>query len=100
MLENVRLKVEAFDYLQLPFDIKEGVVGRIEVQASRGDPRPLPLAALLPSDRRIAVQPTFLMRRLQCLSRSATIAPASPLLPGSGTVPVHGGLSGLGHEGV
>ena len=35
MLDNVRLKVDAFDYLQLPFDIKEGIVGRIEVQVSR-----------------------------------------------------------------
>ena len=32
VLDNVRLKVEAFDYLQLPFDIKEGIIGRIEVQ--------------------------------------------------------------------
>ena len=35
VLDNVRLKVDAFDYLQLPFDIKEGIVGRIEVQVSR-----------------------------------------------------------------
>ena len=34
VLDNVRLKVDAFDYLQLPFEIKEGIVGRIEVQAS------------------------------------------------------------------
>ena len=33
MLENVRLKVEAFEYLQLPFDITEGCIGRVEVQA-------------------------------------------------------------------
>ena len=37
VLENVRLKVEAFDYLQLPFNIKEGVVGRIQVQARSAD---------------------------------------------------------------
>ena len=33
MLENVRLKVEAFDYLQLPFVFTEGCIGRLEVQA-------------------------------------------------------------------
>jgi hypothetical protein len=33
VLENVRLKVEAFEYLQLPFDITEGCIGRVEVQA-------------------------------------------------------------------
>ncbi len=33
VLENVRLKVEAFDYLQLPFVITEGCIGRLEVQA-------------------------------------------------------------------
>ncbi len=32
MLENVRLKVEAFDYLQLPFVFTEGCIGRLEVQ--------------------------------------------------------------------
>jgi N-terminal region of Chorein or VPS13 len=31
-LQHVKLKVEAFDYLQLPVDIKEGVVGRLQVQ--------------------------------------------------------------------
>lgn len=31
-LQNVKLKTEAFDYLQLPFDVKEGVVGRLQVQ--------------------------------------------------------------------
>jgi len=31
-LKNVKLKVEAFDYLQLPFDVKEGVIGRCQVQ--------------------------------------------------------------------
>lgn len=32
VLENVRLKVEAFEYLQLPFNIKEGSIGRLEIQ--------------------------------------------------------------------
>jgi hypothetical protein len=32
VLENVRMKVEAFEYLQLPFNIKEGCIGRLEVQ--------------------------------------------------------------------
>ena len=32
VLENVRLKVEAFEYLQLPFNIREGCIGRLEVQ--------------------------------------------------------------------
>lgn len=31
-LQNVKLKVEAFDYLQLPIDVREGVVGRLQVQ--------------------------------------------------------------------
>lgn len=31
-LENVKLKAEAFDYLQLPFEFKEGVIGRCQVQ--------------------------------------------------------------------
>ena len=31
-LENVRLKVEAFDYLQLPINITEGCIGRLVVQ--------------------------------------------------------------------
>ena len=36
MLHNVRIKVEAFDALDLPFDIKEGTIGRLAVQASAG----------------------------------------------------------------
>jgi hypothetical protein len=32
-LENVRLKVEAFEYLQLPITITEGCIGRLVVQA-------------------------------------------------------------------
>ena len=32
VLENVRLKVEAFEYLQLPFVFTEGCIGRLEVQ--------------------------------------------------------------------
>ncbi len=36
MLHNVRIKVEAFDALDLPFDIKEGIIGRLAVQASAG----------------------------------------------------------------
>lgn len=31
-LQNVKLKAEAFDYLQLPVDVKEGIVGRLQVQ--------------------------------------------------------------------
>ena len=31
-LENVRLKVEAFEYLQLPFNITEGRIGRLILQ--------------------------------------------------------------------
>ena len=41
VLENVRLKVEAFEYLQLPFNIKEGCIGRLEVQVSLAPPMPL-----------------------------------------------------------
>ena len=36
MLHNVRIKVEAFVALDLPFDIKEGTIGRLAVQASAG----------------------------------------------------------------
>ena len=36
MLHNVRIKVEAFDALDLPFDIMEGTIGRLAVQASAG----------------------------------------------------------------
>ena len=36
VLHNVRIKVEAFDALDLPFDIKEGTIGRLAVQASAG----------------------------------------------------------------
>jgi hypothetical protein len=31
-LEDVQLRVEAFEYLQLPFVIKEGSVGRLKLQ--------------------------------------------------------------------
>ena len=31
-LEDVRLKVEAFDYLQLPLAVKEGVAGKLQIQ--------------------------------------------------------------------
>jgi len=58
VLDNVRLKVDAFDYLQLPFDIKEGIVGRIEVQVSR------------PADQ----------TKLSPLHRAATSTPAAPSL--------------------
>ena len=34
VLENVGLKVDAFDYLQLPFAVRSGCIGRLEVQAS------------------------------------------------------------------
>ena len=32
VLEDVQLKVEAFEYLQLPFNITEGSIGRLEIQ--------------------------------------------------------------------
>jgi len=32
VLENLRLKVAAFEYLQLPFAIHEGNLGRLEIQ--------------------------------------------------------------------
>jgi hypothetical protein len=32
VLENAQLRVEAFDYLQLPFVIKEGSIGRLRLQ--------------------------------------------------------------------
>ncbi len=32
MLENVRLRAEAFDYLKLPFAVHEGVVGRLRIK--------------------------------------------------------------------
>lgn len=35
MLEQVQLRVEAFEYLQLPFAIKEGCVGRLKLQVRR-----------------------------------------------------------------
>lgn len=31
-MEQVQLRVEAFEYLQLPFVIKEGSVGRLKLQ--------------------------------------------------------------------
>ncbi len=31
-LKDVRLKVEAFDYLQLPINITEGCIGRLVIQ--------------------------------------------------------------------
>lgn len=31
-MERVQLRVEAFEYLQLPFVIKEGTVGRLKLQ--------------------------------------------------------------------
>ena len=36
VLHNVRIKVEAFDALDLTFDIREGTIGRLAVQASAG----------------------------------------------------------------
>ena len=50
VLDNVRLKVEAFDYLQLPFDIKEGIVGRIEVQVRLPELAPPPDSRAAGSD--------------------------------------------------
>lgn len=38
-MEDVQLRVEAFEYLQLPFAIKEGSVGRLKLQV-RTDHRP------------------------------------------------------------
>lgn len=32
VLENLKLKTEAFDYLQLPFAINEGSLARLDVQ--------------------------------------------------------------------
>lgn len=32
MLENLKLKTEAFDYLQLPCAIREGTLARLDVQ--------------------------------------------------------------------
>lgn len=34
VLENVQIKVDAFDYLLLPVDVSQGCVGRLEVQVS------------------------------------------------------------------
>lgn len=34
MLENLEIIPEAFDYLQLPYQIVKGSVGRLEAQAS------------------------------------------------------------------
>ena len=34
VLENVALKLEAFDYLQLPFAVSEGCIGQLKVQVS------------------------------------------------------------------
>jgi len=33
-LENVRIKVEAFEYLQLPINITEGCIGHLVVQVT------------------------------------------------------------------
>lgn len=32
LLENVELVLEAFDYLQLPFAIKKGVIGKLSIK--------------------------------------------------------------------
>lgn len=32
ILENVRLRADAFEYLQLPFAVKEGCIGRLQLQ--------------------------------------------------------------------
>lgn len=32
ILENVQLRVDAFDYLQLPFVVKEGCIGGLKLQ--------------------------------------------------------------------
>ena len=32
MLEDVKLKEDAFDYLQLPFAVRRGTFGRVEIQ--------------------------------------------------------------------
>lgn len=36
ILQDVQLRVEAFEYLQLPFVIKEGSVGRLKLQVHDG----------------------------------------------------------------
>ena len=49
-LENVRLKVEAFDYLQLPINITEGCIGRLVVQVICSSSSPTQgMFALLPA---------------------------------------------------
>ncbi|GIL46442.1 hypothetical protein Vafri_3434, partial [Volvox africanus] len=37
VLENVRLRAEAFDYLNLPFAIHDGVVGRLRIKIPWGN---------------------------------------------------------------
>ncbi len=46
-LEDVKLKVEAFDYLQLPFAVKEGVAGKLQIQVHGRGASPGPLGFLL-----------------------------------------------------
>ncbi len=43
MLENVKVRTEAFDYLQLPFAIDEGSIGRLQIQIPWGRWRSGPL---------------------------------------------------------
>ena len=49
-LENVRLKLEAFEYLQLPFNITEGCIGRLVVQVSHA------AHAIIPVKQRHVIQ--------------------------------------------
>ena len=43
VLENVKVRTEAFDYLQLPFDIDEGSIGRLQIPIPWGQWRSGPL---------------------------------------------------------
>ena len=54
MLENLEIIPEAFDYLQLPYQIVKGSVGRLEAQAS--------LATKLFVFRTAGLQNRYLMR--------------------------------------
>lgn len=42
-MENVKVRTEAFDYLQLPFTIDEGSIGRLQIQIPWGRWRSGPL---------------------------------------------------------
>ena len=46
-LENVRLKPAAFDHLKLPFAVREGTIGLVELKAGAQDGAPVRQAAPL-----------------------------------------------------